>query len=61
MGWYTIPAIILPSFSKAIVIAKCGMLNKKFVVPSNGSIIHLMFPSEFLIVPVSSARILNFG
>ena len=37
------------------------MLKIKLVVPSSGSINHLIFSSEFLILPLSSAWIFIFG
>src|SRR3989338_3979136 len=40
-GMFTAPAIILPSFSKAIKLPKIEFPRTKFLVPSRGSIIHL--------------------
>ena len=54
MGSKINPIIISPSCCKAIDIAKCGIPCRKFVVPSIGSIIHIISLFLFIIFPVSS-------
>ena len=56
MGLYTAPKIILPSSSTPILTQQIGIPLAKLMVPSIGSIIHLIFESCF-ISPVSSLNI----